>query len=75
MCFVSEEQGVEACEQLYLTTLLQLLCLQGLRCKGLGEDFETGCTLGLDEKTRAGSSTICLRPILNIVEAFIMVVV
>lgn len=25
LCFVSQEQGVEVCEQLYLATLLQLM--------------------------------------------------
>lgn len=27
-CFISQEQGLVTCEQLYLTTLLQLLYLQ-----------------------------------------------
>lgn len=41
-------------------------CLQRLKCKSLGERFETGCTLGLDEDMCAGSSTVCLHAITNI---------
>lgn len=41
-------------------------CLQRLRRKSLGEHFETGCTLGLDEEMCAGSSTACLHPISSI---------
>lgn len=60
--FISKKQGVKVCKQQYLTTLLQLLCLQRLRHKSLEEHFETGCTSGPDEKTHAGSSRVCLHP-------------
>lgn len=66
VCFISQKQGVEVCKQQYLTSLLQLLCLQRLRHKSLGEHFETGYTLRPDEKTQAGSSTIWLHPVLHI---------